>query len=189
MRPTCTLLLVFGLTVGSIEHASALEFIPVNPSGVFLDGSASFQTGFGANAGIRLPDGSLSSFALGIVLPQSYTPGSPIRIGIAWHTNAVTPCTVDLRPNFISVARVGRAHIVGGGASTGLSPATGSTILTASAMNVTNAVIYNITSPDGVTPLQAFDVINFGLFRPADAVGDTCAGNLVIQGIVIVVGS
>jgi hypothetical protein len=189
MRPIGTLLLVFGLTVGGIQHASAFELIPVNPSGVSLDGTATFQTGFGANAGIRLPDGSVASFALGFVLPQSYITGSPIRVAIAWHTNAATSCAVELRPNFISVARVGRTHIVGPGASTGLSPATGSTILAASATNVTNAVLYNITSPDGVTPLQAFDVINFGLFRPADVPGDTCAGNLVIQGIVLAIGS
>jgi hypothetical protein len=189
MRPTCTLLFVFGLTVGGIHHASAFELIQVNPSGVFLDGGASFQTGFGANAGIRLPDASVPSFALGFVLPQSYTTGSPISVGIAWHTGAATPCAFDFRPNFISVARVGRTHIVGPGASTGLSPATGSTILAASATNVTNAVIYTITSPVAGTPLQAFDVINFGLFRASGAAGDNCAGDLVIQGIVIAIGS
>lgn len=187
MRLTYTWLLVFGVTVGGIQHASALELIQVNPSGVFLDGGATFQTGFGANAGIRLPDAGTPSFALGFALPQSYVTGRPITVAIAWHTNAATPCAVDLRPNFISVARVGRTHIVGVGASTGLSPTTGSTVLLAIATSVTNAALYSVTSPDGATPLQAFDVINIGLFRSTTAASDTCAGNLVVQGILIAI--
>lgn len=186
MRLSCMLLLVFGLTVGNIQYASALEVIQVNPSGVSLAGGATFETGFGANAGIRMPRTGGPSIAHGFVLPQSYVTGSAITIAIAWHTNSTTPCAINLSPNFISVARVGRSQIVGPGASTGLSPTSGSPLLTASATNVTNVALYSVTSPDGVTPLQAFDIINIGLFR-SSTVTDTCSGNLVIQGIVIVI--
>ena len=188
MKRIGTLLVLCGVALGSAQNASALEVLSLNPSGAFLDGAATFATGFGANAGIILPDGdTASSFAVGFVLPVDYVTGSPIQLGIAWHTTAAaTPCFVELQPDFLSVARVGRTHIVGPGIKTGLTPADGSAILVADATNVTDLKLYSIESPDSDTPLQAFDVINLGLVRESGGEGDTCAGDVVVQGIAIV---
>ncbi len=176
------------LAASSAPVATAAAMLSLNPAGAALEGAASFETGAGPSAGIRLPDGAVSSFALGFVLPPDYVAGGRIRVGIAWHTKAAAPCTSVLAPNFISVARVGRGHIVGQGLASGLLPTEGNMLLSASTTNVTYLKYYEIRSPDGVTALQAADVINFGFFRQSDSIEDTCAGDLMIQGVGIVTG-
>jgi hypothetical protein len=176
------------LAADSARVATAASLLSLNPAGAALEGAASYETGAGPSAGIRLPDGAVSSFALGFVLPPDYVAGGRIRVGIAWHTKAAAPCTSVLAPNFISVARVGRGHIVGQGLASGLLPTDGNMLLSASATNITSLKYYEIRSPDGVTALQAADVINFGLFRQSNSSEDTCAGDLMIQGVGILIG-
>lgn len=188
-------LIVLSMVAASpMQNASAGEFLQLNPYSAHIDGAASLSAGFGPNAGLSLPDGLTSSFAMGFVLPlpPEYTTGQRIRLGLAWHTDATTPCDASLRPNFLSVARFGQSHIVDGGIvsdpASGLSPEDGTTTLTAGAKNVTYLEVYEITPPDGTTALAPADVINFGLYRPADVLEDTCAGHLVIQGAAILLG-
>jgi hypothetical protein len=95
---------------------------------------------------------------------------------------------LELRPNFISVARRGQAHITGPGATTGLAPVNGSSVIDIAATDTTSVKIFEITPPDGATALAPTDIINFGLYRPTDGAADTCSGDLVIQGIVAVIG-
>ena len=161
-------------------------FQSLDPAGALTEGDAAYDGGFGQHAGIELPDGSTSSFALGFAVPPEHPVGEPLLLGIWWHTGAAsTPCTAVLRPNFISVATLNSGHIVGPGADTGLSPQDGAPTLDATAPNVTRVKLYTIDSPDGVTPLRPFDAINFGLFRPSADFRDDCDGGLVIQGIAV----
>jgi len=125
------------------------------------EGGAAYSEGFGANAGIDLPDSGVPNFAFGFTLPFTYTPGNTVYVGVFWHTDAATPCTAMLRPNFLSVARYGDSYIQGGNASSGL------------------------VSSDGSTDLQPLDVINLGFFRPAESADDTCTGDVTIQGLAI----
>jgi hypothetical protein len=188
MRKTYALF-ILGLASILPHHALAFGFTSINPAGAFLEGAANFSGGFGQHAGIKLPDGSsTSSFALGFVVPEDYVPGQQIRVGLAWHTDAITPCTLTLKPNFLSVARFGQPHILGTSVTSGLVAADGDLTLSAAASNVTALKVYKITSPDGATSLQPFDVINFGLYRSPTDPYDNCAGNLTIQGIGLLFG-
>jgi len=182
-------LFLFGFALSAPQSLLAFEFASMNPAGAFLGGAAVYNGGFGQHAGIELPNGSsTSSFALGFVVPDSYVPGQKLRVGVAWHTDAATPCDVTLRPNFLSVARFGQSHILGPSATSGLAPADGDSTLAATASNVTALKVYTITSPDGTTSLQPFDVINFGLYRSPTAADDDCDGDLTIQGIGVLFG-
>ena len=172
-----------------LKSASAFDFISQNIYGSFLDGDAYFEAGYGQFAGIRMPDGSsTSSLALSFIVPEYYIPGERIRIGVAWHTDAPTPCYATLKPNFLSVARFGKEHIKGSSASSGLEPEDGLDTLYAASENTTGLKIYEISSPDGVTSLKPFHVISFGLFRAPENSSDTCAGTLTIQGIGLLFG-
>jgi len=152
-------------------------------------GGAIYETGFGANAGLQLPGTGSPAFEATFVVPPEYTPGKPLYLGVFWHTNAVsaTPCGLELRPNFTSVARIGSPVISGPSASSGLDPLDGSTVLIASAANTTSLKIYTITSPVAGTNLQPFDSINFGLFRPSVAPADTCEGGLIVHGVAVAI--
>lgn len=191
MKLIHTLILLSAVAAGPVHNAFSAELLQLSPYSAYTEGGATFSDGFGPHAGLELPDGASSSFAMGFVLPlpPEYAAGQDIRVGIAWHTDAATPCDASLRPNFISVARFGKSHIIGSGASTGLAPENGTSTITASETNVTYLKVYEITPPDGATTLVPGDVINFGLFRPTNATEDDCAGDLVIQHAAVLLGS
>lgn len=177
---------IFSLSLGAIQTASAGSFfLSLNPAGAFTDDAAAYDDGFGPHSGISMPDGSSSSFAFGITLPLTYTSGDPIYIGVTWHTDAAAPCTAELRPNSISVARRNQTHIIGGSASTGLASLDGNNILDASGTNSSKLKVYVITPPDGATALKPLDAINFSLYRPANGGSDNCLGEVVIQGVAV----
>lgn len=172
-----------------LKFSMAFDFISQNIYGSFLEYDAYFSDGYGNFAGIRMPDGSSTpSLTLNFIVPEYYIPGERIRIGVAWHTDAATPCYATLRPSFLSVARFGKEHITGSSASSGLEPEDGLNTLYAASKNTTSLKIYEITSPDGVTSLKPFYVISFGLFREPENSSDTCAGTLTIQGIGLLFG-
>jgi len=184
------ILLLLAITVFlPLKSASAFDFISQNIYGAFLDGDAFFSDGYGRFAGIRLPDSSSTSqLALSFIVPEYYIPGDRIRVGVAWHTDASTPCSATLKPNFLSVARFGKEHITGSSVTSGLVPEDGLDTLYAASKNTTGLKIFEITTPDGVTSLKPFHVISFGLFRAPENPSDTCAGTLTIQGIGLLFG-
>ncbi len=184
------MILLFAATVFlPLKIASAFDFISQNIYGSFLDHDAYFAGGYGRYAGIRMPDGSSTpSLALSFIVPEYFIPGDRIRVGVAWHTDAPTPCYATLKPNFLSVARFGKEHIPNASASSGLEPEDGLDTLYAASENTTGLKIYEISSPDGVTSLKPFHVISFGLFRAPENPSDTCAGTLTIQGIGLLFG-
>jgi hypothetical protein len=160
--------------------SSAKKFITLNPYGAHMNGDTSTTSGFGPFSGLQIPDTN-SSFALGFVLPPDYVSGDPITVDIIWHTGS-TNCGIVLAPNSIAVARIGQTHIMGKSATTGLT-AIGDNTLTASATeNQSELKSYAITAPDGTT-LEAGDSIIFSLYRSYSSSSDTCADNLVIQGV------
>lgn len=174
-----------GLTDSEVDKpASVARFININPYGVRLE-EGTFATGFGANAGILLPNAATPSISFGFTIPPDYTPGTAIIVRVVWHSPS-TNCGIELRPNFISVARAGRTHILGPGASTGLSAVGGTVLNTSAVANRSEAKDYLITSPDGVTDLRPGDSVIVGLFRSAAASTYTCPGNLVIQAISVI---
>ncbi|MGQ9928536.1 MAG: hypothetical protein ACUVS4_16925 [Chloroflexaceae bacterium] len=121
---------------------------------------------------------------MGFTVPPDYAAGTPLTVRIVWHTPA-TGCTISFRPNSIAVARPGRTHITGTGASDGLT-VVGSTDLSASATaNSSQETRVQIVSPVSSVPLQPGDVIMFSMFRNGTAASDTCTGNLVIQGMAL----
>lgn len=164
--------------------ASVARFININPYGVLLEGGT-FNTGFGAFAGIALPNEGTPNISFGFTVPPDYTPGTAIIIRVIWHSPS-TNCGIELRPNYISVARAGRTHIQGAGASSGLSAVGGTVLNTSAVANRSEAKDYLITSPDGATELRPGDSVIVGLFRSAAASTDTCPGSLVIQGISVI---
>lgn len=190
MKRICSLIALFAVSFGQAQVTCADDFIQLNLYGAHTEGAAFTKDGFGANAGLRFPDGASSELELGFVLPlpPDYIAGDKIRIGLAWHTDAATPCDAELRPNSVSVARFGRTHIQGGSASAGLAPQDGTSVLAATQTNVTYLKIYLITPPDGTTTLGPGDIVNFGLYRPTDGSQDNCAGDLVIQGAAVLLG-
>jgi hypothetical protein len=163
---------------------SVARFINLNPYGAFIRGGATLATGFGPFSGIRLPASGTPDFSFGFTVPPDYVPGTSLIVRLVWHSPS-TSCGISLQPNFISVARPGRTHIIGPGASSGLDPVGGSTLIAPATANQSSAKDYLITRPDGVTDLRPGDSVIFGLFRSAGAGADTCAGDLVIQGVSI----
>jgi hypothetical protein len=159
------------------------QYINLQLYGANTAGGASFTTGFGPNAGMQLPNTGVPSFAFEFTTPPNYASGSTLTVHVIWYTSA-TSCTMSLPPNFISVARAGRAHIIGPGASSGLTAVGGNTLNAPATANVAEEKQYTITSPDGVTPLNAGDVVVFGLFRTSSGAGD-CAANLTVEGVSI----
>jgi hypothetical protein len=190
MKRFFRLMVLSVLSFGLAQFACAAEFIQLNLYGAYTEGAAVTKDGFGKYAGLHLPDGASSEFELGFVLPlpPDYNAGERIRIGLAWHTDAATPCDAELRPNSISVARFGQPHIQGGSAADGLAPEDGTSILAASLSDVTYLKIYEISPPDGTSTLGPGDVINFGLYRPNNGSQDDCAGDVVIQGAAVLLG-
>ena len=182
MKRVKLLLITVGLLFGAAQNAWATSLHSLNTYGASLGTSAAvFRGGFGPNAGIVLPDAQVGTFAWSFTVPLDHVVGNPIVVGLTWHSST-SPCTASLRPNFISVARLGSTHIQGGGASTGLAAADGVDTLVANATNSSELKFFLITSPDGVNQLQPLDVVTFGLFRSGASAVDTCTGNINIQG-------
>jgi hypothetical protein len=162
--------------------AGALRFITLDPYAAHVAGSATLDYGYGPYAGIDLPDSGTGSFALGFTIPPDHVSGTALTVRLVWHTSS-TSCGIELQPNFLSVARAGRTHLIGGSATSGLE-AVGGTILSApSTANLSGAQEYTITSPDAGTDLKSGDSVIFGLFRCGTCLYDTCTGDLVIQGV------
>ncbi|MFQ3663114.1 MAG: hypothetical protein SNJ69_12060 [Chloroflexaceae bacterium] len=160
------------------------RFISLDPYGAYLDGGATFSDGFGPNSGLRLPDGAVTSFSLGFTVPPDYAAGTTLTIRMVWHTPS-TGCVITFRPNSIAIARPGRTHIIGAGASDGLSVVGGVNLNASPTANSSQETRIEITSPVSGTPLQPGDVIMFSMFRAGTAPADTCTGNLVIQGMAL----
>ncbi len=154
--------------------------------GARIFAGANLTTGFGPHGGLQLPATSaVPSFDFQFTIPPDYETGAPLTVRIVWHT-AATDCQMFLRPNSISVARVGRVHIVGPFASTGLDGDGGDVLQAPSTPNVTQQKLYAITSPTPATSLQAGDNVIFGLFRDKrEGNADTCAASLTVQGVSI----
>jgi len=160
------------------------RFISLDPYGAYVDGGATFSDGFGPNSGLRLPDGVSSSFSLGFTVPPDYAAGTALIVRMVWHTPS-TGCAITFRPNSIAIARPGRTHIIGTGASDGLSVVGGVNLNAPATANSSQETRIEITSPVSGTPLQPGDVIMFSMFRAGTVTTDTCTGNLVIQGMAL----
>jgi len=170
------------VTAAKLASGVVPKFFTLEPYAAYLEGSATFTGGYGPHAGINLPDGSSSSLAFGFTIPPDYTPGVALTVRLVWHT-ASTNCGIELRPNFISVARAGRTHLTGSSVSTGLD-AVGGTVLSApNTANLSGEKIYTITSPVTRETLQPGDSVIFGLYRCHGCTADTCTGTLKVQGI------
>jgi hypothetical protein len=166
---------------------ASTNFIDLQLFGARIFGGANFTTGFGQHGGLQLPStSSVSGFDFQFTIPPDYTTGNTLTVRVVWHTSA-TDCQMFLRENSVSVARVGRAHIIGEFASTGLESVGGDLLQAPSTPNVTQQKLYTINSPIPATPLQAGDNVIFGLFRDLrEGHEDTCAANLTVQGVSIV---
>lgn len=140
-----------------------------------------YSDGFGNNAGIPFADGVNNEVAWQFVLPPDYTPGGQIVATFTWHVFA-TACSVEWTPNFVSVSRAGRTHIVGSGASTGMTVS--SSPVSGSSATVQSATIA-LNTPVAGTPLLPGDSYAFGLFRRGAGAGDTCAGTALIDSLSI----
>jgi hypothetical protein len=157
------------------------KFIAVDVFGS-PDGTAAFGGGFGANAGLAFADATNDTASFHVVLPPDYTAGTAIAGTFTWHTPGVS-CGVDWEPNYVSVSRSGQIHIVGPGASTGMS---GPGVSTATA--TTNLVLtgaFTLVSPLAAVPLQPGDSYTFSLFRSGTAAGDTCVSPAIIDSMVL----
>ena len=168
------------VTSAKLASTAIPRFISIDPYGALLDGGT-FSTGFGPNAGMHLPNSGTPDFAYGFTIPPGYSPGTTLYVRLVWNT-ASSGCSFVLAPNFISIARSGRTHIMGSSASSGLY-GVGGDILSSPGVNVSALKYYSISSPESGTQLQAGDSIIFGLYRSAGSASDTCAGDLIIQGV------
>jgi hypothetical protein len=157
------------------------KFLAVDITGS-PEGTATFGDGFGANAGLAFIDVTRQKTSFHVVLPPDYTAGTAIAGTFTWHTSAVS-CGVDWEPNYVSVSRSGQVHILGPGASSGM---TGPGVSTASATaNLVQTAAFSLTSPVAATPLQPGDSYTFGLFRSADSGADTCTSSAIIDSMVL----
>ena len=171
------------VTEDKLAAGIVLRSLSLNPYGSNIEGGAVRDTGFGANAGLSLPDSGTPAFAQGFTLPQDYISGTTIKVDLLWHTSA-TGCTIEFVPDFISVARAGRAHLVGPGATTGLSVDGGNVLTAASTSNNSVKTMLSITSPTSAA-LEPGDAIIFGVFRRSTSGADTCAADMRVQGMLV----
>jgi len=149
--------------------------ISLNVFGSHLGGSAIFGTGFGVNAGLSCPSGSMSSFDENFTVPDDYTAGDTLFVKMIMVSTSTG--VTNLFANYISFARVG-SYETGGSASSGLNiPAVNFT-----AANTPIEIDAYIVSPSGSTTILPGDAISFGLFRTAS---DANSGTLRIHSIEI----
>ena len=171
------------LTGADLDPNVVPKFFSLDPYSAYLEGSASFNDGFGQFAGLYLPKASpLPAFAVGFTIPPNYTTGTPLTMRLLWHTSS-TSCLVDFRGNAISVARPGRNHIVGLTTTDGITIVGGELLAAPTVVNQTNKQLVVITSPDGVTNLEPGDAVIVGLYRRSDSGNDSCTTPMVIQAI------
>jgi hypothetical protein len=166
------------------KTAPQLRFVDLQLYGGFLQGGAAYDTGFGPNAGMDLPNAGTPNFAYEFTIPRWYRSGTNLTLRVVWHTSG-TSCGINLSPNFTSFARPGRTHIIGPTASTGLTAVGGNTLNAPATANQSSAKNYTISTPVAGTPLKARDTVIIGLFRSSAAAEDTCTSDLVIQGLSI----
>lgn len=170
------------VTAAKLAAGAVPKFLSIDPNGAFLTTGATFSNGFGPNAGIHLADTANGSFYLGFTIPPDFITGGTLVTHLLWHSGA-TGCSIEFAPNAISVARPGRPHIVGGSVTSGLTVIGGTKLSTPAAANQVNETRVTITSPDGVTPLQAGDAVIFSLYRSGNSATDTCTADMVVQGV------
>ena len=171
------------VTAGKLAPGVVPKFISLDPYAAFLNG-ATVNDGFGPNAGIDMVDAASNSFALGFTIPPDYVSGSPLTVRVVWHTPS-TNCGIVLSPNFNSVARPGRTHIVGGSVTTGFTSVGGDLLVAPATANQSGEKRFTITSPVPAIPLLAGDSIIFGLYRSGTNASDTCTGLLQVQAVSI----
>ena len=171
-------------TVTSAKLASGVvpKSFSLNIFAAYLTTGAIFETGWGPYAGLSLPDNISPAFSHSFTIPPNYTPGTDMMVQIIWNTPS-TSCGIELRPNYISVARAGRTHISGPSVTDGLTMIGGTTLSAPPTANQSSAKTMRISTPSPGTNLLAGDSVIFGLYRPAAAATDTCTGDLMIQGI------
>lgn len=170
------------VTAAKLASNVAPKFFALNTFGALLGGGATFETGYGPYAGMRLPDSGTPQFSFSFVIPPDYTPGTNLTVRFIWNTPAIS-CGIVLAPNYISVARAGRTHIIGGGVTDGLTMVGGNVLSAPSTANQSSAKDMTISTPVPGTNLQAGDSIIFGLYRSSGHTSDTCANYLAIQGV------
>ncbi len=178
------------LTNGSVTAAKLAagvvpKFFSLDPYAAFLPTAAYFDDGYGPFSGIHFPDTSNGSFSLGFTIPPNYSAGTTLVVRTVWHTAAVN-CGIRFRGNSISVARVGRTHIIGGGASTGLTVVGGETLTAPGTSNQSNETLINIDAPVAGEKLLPGDSIIFSLFRSPTEAADTCTADMVIQSFSVI---
>ncbi len=162
-------------------------YVPGNDKFISLDifgdnpaDTAVFGIGFGSGAGLRFNNATTDGASFHIVLPPDYTPGGAVVGSFTWHTGG-TSCGVGWLPNYVSVSRSGQTHVVGTGASTGMSDPTPNTSGTTA--NIVQTSSFTLTSPNTSFTLQPGDSYTFGLYR--DGFIDTCASVAFIDSMVI----
>ncbi len=151
---------------------AGLKTVDLNIFSAHLGTGASIATGFGATA--------IVDFSF--VIPNDYTAGTPLTVNIPWHTSG-TACIVSLRPSYVSVGRPGQVHIVGIGASDGLTSVGGNNRTAPTTANLISLAQFTLTSPLPAQPLQPGDNYIFGIFRAGAS--DTCATPALLDGITV----
>ncbi len=159
--------------------STQIRYIDLPVTAALLGGGATFATGFGSNAGVHLPDSGMPQLSLGFTVPPTCEAGTPLTLRLVWHTSANSGAAV-LAPNYLSVTRPGRTAIIGSSATSGLAAVGGPVLSVPATPHQCVETLYEITSPDGVTPLQPGDAVIFGLYRNSGHSSDTCPADLVI---------
>jgi hypothetical protein len=180
---------IFNLT-GNVHVIADVAgyYVPGNDKFIALDilpqtgATATFSTGFGANGGLSFADAVSNAQSFHIVLPPDYTPGTALVTTFTWHTGGIA-CNVDWRANYVSVSRAGAIHIVGGGATTGMTEPT--PIASPATANVVTTSTFTLTSPLPSNPLQPGDSYTFGIFRSGASGTDTCTTPALIDSAVV----
>lgn len=187
---------IFLLTASVIFAADTVVVVPLgskekggtgwvylNPSSASLSQGASFHIQLGAFAGIDLPDVSSPSFGLGFTIPRDFKKGSELTVRAMWNIPQ-SGCSVHLRPFALSIARVGRSHLTGDNAISGISVIGGSKIQAPETADQSGEVLISIQSPDEGIELEGGDSVIFGLMRWPWHSDDTCDGaSMKIHGL------
>lgn len=149
---------------------AAYRFISLDPFSWNLRNGASVGTGFGANAGVVLPDAGNPTVDFGFTIPPSFS-GGTLKLHVLWHTGG-TSCTVDLEPNYVSIAAPGGPHNVGLSTASGMSGPGAVTVGAVS--NTLVETVFTLSTPDPAKSLHAGDKFILSFYRTADS----CAGDV-----------
>jgi hypothetical protein len=157
----------------------AVESSPPKTLSLPITGAATNNVTFSAAhpGGLRLPDNGFGTYASldhSFIVPDDYTPGTPIFVEVMWVVGA--NCRPVLERNNLTVTRPGIPEITGLSTSDGL---TMEDTPTATA-NVVNRTNMTIVSPDPAIPMAPGDTVLFGLFRRGDHPAETCVGPQVV---------